>query len=155
VHAALGGGGLASRGRPHVLGLHRSVVLVLFLLRQNPVQQVAAELFGCSQSTVSRRLAVLGPLLEQVLAEFVPDAAQASTGRVVLVDGTLVTTWDWADRGTELYSGKHRDTGFNLQIASTLDGNLLAVSARHPAPGTTPTPGGNRASPTPSPTVSR
>lgn len=57
---------------PYALGLYRSVVMVLFVLRQNPVQQVAAELFGCSQYTVSRRLALLGPLLEQVLAEFVP-----------------------------------------------------------------------------------
>jgi hypothetical protein len=52
---------------------------------------------------------------------------------VVLVDGTLVTTWDWADRGTDLFSGKHRDTGFNLQIAATLNRDLLAVSA--PVPG--------------------
>ncbi|PNE42864.1 hypothetical protein AOB60_00570 [Streptomyces noursei] len=133
MHTALGGSEPAARGRPCVLGLYQSVVLVLFLLRQNPVQQVAAELFGVSQSTVSRRLALLGPLLERVLAEFVPDPAQASSGKVVLVDGTLVTTWDWACHGIELFSGKHRDTGFNLQIAATLDGDLLAVSA--PVPG--------------------
>ncbi|WP_405021750.1 transposase (plasmid) [Kitasatospora sp. NBC_00070] len=113
--------------------MYKSVVMVLFLLRQNPVQQAAAELFGCSQSTVSRRLALLGPLLEQVLAGFVPDPAEATAGRAVLVDGTLVTTWDWACQGTELFSGKLRDTGFNLQIAATLDGDLLAVSA--PMPG--------------------
>ncbi|ANZ13553.1 hypothetical protein SNOUR_01165 [Streptomyces noursei ATCC 11455] len=32
------------------LGLYKSVVLVLFLLRQNPVQEAAAELFGISQA---------------------------------------------------------------------------------------------------------
>ncbi|WTU05900.1 transposase (plasmid) [Kitasatospora sp. NBC_00070] len=133
IHAVPGVDGLRSRGRPFVLGMYKSVVMVLFLLRQNPVQQAAAELFGCSQSTVSRRLALLGPLLEQVLAGFVPDPAEATAGRAVLVDGTLVTTWDWACRGTELFSGKLRDTGFNLQIAATLDGDLLAVSA--PMPG--------------------
>ncbi|MEU8837315.1 transposase family protein, partial [Streptomyces sp900116325] len=133
VHAALGRDGLVSHGRPYALGLYRSVLLVLFILRQNPVQHVVAELFGCSQSTVSRRLALLGPVLEQVLAEFIPDPAEASRGRVVLVDGTLVTTWDWACRSTELFNGKHRDTGFNLQIAATLGGDLIAVSA--PAPG--------------------
>ncbi|MEU0375458.1 transposase family protein [Streptomyces sp. NPDC006283] len=37
------------------LGLYKSVVLVLFLLRETPVQEAAAELFGISQSTVSRR----------------------------------------------------------------------------------------------------
>ncbi|MEU3343232.1 hypothetical protein, partial [Streptomyces sp. NPDC006668] len=32
--------------RMWALGLYKSVVLVLFLLRQNPVQEAAAELFG-------------------------------------------------------------------------------------------------------------
>jgi hypothetical protein len=50
----------------------------------------------------------------------------------VLVDGTLARTWDWTCR-TDLYSGKHRDTGFNLQIATTLTGRLLAVGT--PIPG--------------------
>ncbi|QWA25967.1 hypothetical protein [Streptomyces osmaniensis] len=93
VHAAVGRTGLTSRGRPYVLGLYRSVVMVLFVLRHNPVRQVAAELFSCCQSTVSRRVALLRPLVERVLAEFVPDPGEASQGRVVLVDGTLVTTW--------------------------------------------------------------
>ena len=42
--------------RMWALGLYKSVVLVLFLLRQNPVQEAAAELFGISQATVSRRV---------------------------------------------------------------------------------------------------
>ncbi|MFG2638728.1 transposase family protein, partial [Streptomyces sp. NPDC048362] len=41
--------------RMWALGLYQSVVLVLFLLRQNPVQEAAGELFGISQATVSRR----------------------------------------------------------------------------------------------------
>ncbi|PNE39874.1 hypothetical protein AOB60_01170 [Streptomyces noursei] len=115
------------------LGLYRSVVLVLFLLRQNPVQAVAAELFGISQSTVSRRWTVLLPAVERALVGHVPDPVEASAGRIVLIDGTLVTTWDWASEGTALFSGKHRDTGFNLQVAATLAGDLLAVS--DPVPG--------------------
>jgi hypothetical protein len=58
----------------------------------------------------------------------VPDPADACRGRVVLVDGTPVTIWDRSCRGTELCSGKHRDTGFDLQVAATLDGDLLAVA---------------------------
>ncbi|MFF3460738.1 transposase family protein [Streptomyces sp. NPDC002730] len=119
--------------RMWALGLYRSVVLVLYLLRQNPVQEAAAELFGVSQSTVSRRWTTLRPVVERALAEHVPDPASASAGRVVLVDGTLAPTWDWASEGTTMFSGKHRDTGFNLQIAATLAGDLLAVSA--PVPG--------------------
>ncbi|MEY9988139.1 hypothetical protein ABIE67_009231 [Streptomyces sp. V4I8] len=120
-------------GRMWALGLYKSVVLVLFLLRQNPVQQAAAELFHISQATVSRRWTTLLPVVETALAEHVPDPADASHGRIVLVDGTLVTTWDWASEGTTMFSGKHRDTGFNLQVAATLSGDLLAVSA--PVPG--------------------
>jgi hypothetical protein len=69
----------------------------------------------------------------KVLAGHVPDPVEASADRIVLVDGTLVTTWDWASEGTTMFSGKHRDTGFKLQIASTLPGDLTAVSA--PVPG--------------------
>ncbi|MEJ8632174.1 transposase family protein [Streptomyces sp. MS2.AVA.5] len=134
VHAELR---TASEGpcpeRLWALGLYRSVVLVLFMLRQNPVQEAAAELFGISQATVSRRWSTLLPVVERVLARHVPDPAEASSGRVVLVDGTLVTTWDWKSEGTSMFSGKHRDTGFNLQVASTLAGDLLAVSV--PVPG--------------------
>ncbi|MFD3537391.1 transposase family protein [Streptomyces sp. NPDC058664] len=120
-------------GRMCALGLYKSVVLVLFLLRQNPVQKAAAELFDISQATVSRRWTALLPVVEKVLAGHVTDPAQVSAGRIVLVDGTLVTTWDWRSEGTGLFSGKHRDTGFNLQVAATLAGDLLAVSA--PVPG--------------------
>jgi len=119
--------------RMWALGLYKSVVLVLFLLRQNPVQEAAAELFGISQATVSRRWTTLLPVVEKVLACHIPDPAEASAGRIVLVDGTLVTTWDWAAQGTTMFSGKHRDTGFNLQVAATLAGDLLGVSA--PVPG--------------------
>ncbi|MFE9139716.1 transposase family protein, partial [Streptomyces sp. NPDC007355] len=45
------------------LGLYKSVVLVLFLLRQNLVQAAAAELFGVSQATVSRRWTALLPVV--------------------------------------------------------------------------------------------
>ncbi|MFG2638785.1 transposase family protein [Streptomyces sp. NPDC048362] len=49
--------------RMWALGLYKSVVLVLFLLRQNPVQEAAAELFGISQATVSRRWTALLPVV--------------------------------------------------------------------------------------------
>lgn len=125
-------GGFTSAGRGHGLGLYRSVVLVLFLLRENPTQTLAAAVFGVSQPTVSRRFGLLHDLIGQVLADLVPEPAAAAGGSTVLVDGTLARTWDWACRD-DLYSGKHRDTGFNLQIACTLSGDLLAVGT--PVPG--------------------
>ncbi|MFE5948689.1 transposase family protein [Streptomyces sp. NPDC056480] len=115
------------------LGLYMSVVLVLFLLRQNPVQEAAAELFGVSRATVSRRWTALLSVVERGLAGHVPDPAEVSAGRVVLIGGTLVTTWDWVSEGTRMFSGKDRDTGFNLQVAATPAGDLLAVSS--PVPG--------------------
>jgi hypothetical protein len=125
-------GGLTSAGRQHCLGLYRSVALVVFLLRENPTQTVAAAVFGISQSTVSRRFEALREVIAVVLADVVPDPAEAAGANTVLIDGTLARTWDWACRD-DLYSGKHRDTGFNLQIAATLDGRLLAVGT--PIPG--------------------
>ncbi|MFE4868217.1 transposase family protein [Streptomyces sp. NPDC056682] len=115
------------------MGLDKPVVLMLFLLRQNLVQEAAADLFGVFQAAVSWRRAALLPMVEKVLAAHLPDPAEASAD-VVLIDGTtLVTTWDWASEGTTMFSGKHRDTGFNLQVAAPLAGDLLAVS--DPVPG--------------------
>jgi hypothetical protein len=125
-------GELRSAGRPYVLGLYRSVALVLFCLRENVTQTVAAAVFRVSQSTVSRRFEALREPIAAALSEWVPDPVAWTRGDTVLVDGTLALTWDWRDRD-DLYSGKHRDTGFNLQIAATLDGRLLAVG--EPVPG--------------------
>lgn len=130
VHLALGG--WQGRGRPPGLGLFRSVALVLALLRQNVVQQVAAEIFGISQATVSRRWTALAPVVARAAAAAIPEPADVARGATVLVDGTLALTWDWAHRD-DLYSGKHRDTGFNLQVAATLAGDLVAVGL--PSPG--------------------
>lgn len=131
IHQRLGGE-YVSRGRPYALGLFRSVAMVLALLRQNIVQQLAAEMFGVSQPTVSRRWDALRELIEAVLAEFVLPPAEIAGTSTILVDGTLVPTWDWRHRH-DLFSGKHHDTGFNLQIAATLGGDLVAVGA--PVPG--------------------
>ncbi|MFD7163493.1 transposase family protein [Streptomyces violascens] len=90
-------------------------------------------MFGVSQATVSRRWNTLLPVVEKVLAGHVPSPAEASAGRIVLIDGTLVTPWDRASEGTRMFPGKHRDTGVNLQIAATLAGDRLAVS--EPVPG--------------------
>ncbi|MCC2280953.1 transposase family protein, partial [Streptomyces sp. ET3-23] len=146
----------ASGPRPErmwALGLCRSVVLVLFLLRQNPVQAVAAELFGVSQATVSRRWTTLLPVVEHVLAARVPDPAEASVSRAVLVDDMLVTTWDWAGQGTALFSGKHRDTGFQSSGRPPSLETSSPSRNRCPAVGTTPTPGGSPPSRRPSRTV--
>ena len=43
------------------------------------------------------------------------------------MDGTLLPCWSWASH-PELYSGKHKTTGMNVQAACTLDGSLAWIS---------------------------
>jgi len=137
VHAARGGG-FTSRGRPYALGLFRSIVMVVCLMRTNITQVFAGAIFGVSQSTVSRRWDLLRPVIGQVLAEFVPGPAEVVGAGTVLVDGTVCPTWDWRHI-PDLYSTKAGYPGMNLQIAATLDGQLAAVGlipvhgARHDA----------------------
>ena len=44
-----------------------------------------------------------------------------------IVDETLLPCWSWASH-PELYSGKHKTTGMNVQVACTLSGNLAWIS---------------------------
>jgi DDE superfamily endonuclease len=126
-------GGWTSRGRPFALGLYGSVAMVVALLRENLTQSFAGAVFGVSQSTVSRRWDLLRSLIEPALAEFVPVPAEVAGRSSVLVDGTLVPTWDWRCRD-DLFSDKRGDHGVNLQVAGTWAGHqLVAVGA--PIPG--------------------
>lgn len=127
-----------SGGRPVALGLFRSVVMVVCLLRKNLTQEVAGAVFGVSQSTVSRRWDLLRPVIGEVLAPLVPDPAEVAGAGTVLVDGTVCPTWDWG-HVPDLFSAKVGYPGMNLQIAATLGGALVAVGqvpvhgARHDA----------------------
>lgn len=125
--------------RPPAVNLFHSVVLVVALMRRNLVQEAAGEIFGCSQSTVSRRWDLLRPVIGKVLASFVPDPAGV-LGRAgtALVDGTVCPTWDWkAVPG--LFSGKAGYAGMNVQVAAALNGDVAAIGplpvhgARHDA----------------------
>jgi hypothetical protein len=127
-----------SAGRPVVLGLFRSVAMVVCLMRKNVTQDVAGAVFGVSQPTVSRRWDLLRPLIGEVLAEVVPDPREVAGRGTVLVDGTVCPTWDWHNV-PDLFSAKVGFAGMNLQIAATLNGVLVAVGevpvhgARHDA----------------------
>ena len=120
-------------GRPAALGLYRSVALVVALHRHNLTQDMAGATFDVSQATVSRRWNLLRPVIAQVLEDFVPTPEHVAGGSTLLVDGFLAPVWDWKE-ATGMYSGKHQDTGFNLQVAATLSGSVVAVGAE-PVPG--------------------
>ncbi|PFG48432.1 DDE superfamily endonuclease [Amycolatopsis sulphurea] len=112
---------------PPILGLFNSAVITLTYMRCNRVQAELAEAYEVSQPTISRAITGMTPLIERVLRKFVPTADELDDQTQYIVDGTLLPCWSWADR-PELYSGKHKTTGMNVQIACTLDGRLAWIS---------------------------
>lgn len=124
-------------GRPKACGLYRAVEVACMYLRQNITEESLADLLNISQSTVSRIVTNLVPVVKAVLEEFVPDvkdAIEMVRGRACLVDGTITPCWSYGDH-PELWSRKHGTTGFNAQLVGLLDGSPVYVS--DPLPGRT------------------
>jgi len=117
-------------GRPKSCGLYRGVEIACMYIRQNCTQEFLGDLCNISQSTVSRIVTTLVPVVKSVLEEFVPTAAEAIelvNGKVCLVDGTITPCWSYADHD-ELWSRKHGTTGFNAQLVGLLDGSAVYIS---------------------------
>ncbi len=112
---------------PPILGLFKSVTVALTYMRWNRVQAELAETYRVSQPTISRAITGVTPLLGKVLQEFVPTADDLDGRSQYIVDGTLLPCWSWAGH-KELYSGKHKTTGMNVQVACTIYGNLAWIS---------------------------
>lgn len=115
------------KGRPRALTLEDRVRVTLMYLRTNQTQEVIGSRFGVSQPVVSTTVAAMTDTLAWLLRVFVLDPEMASKGTTLLLDGTLAPCWSWADM-PELYSGKHKTTGHNIQIASDLNGRLVYLS---------------------------
>jgi hypothetical protein len=73
--------------RPHVLPLPMAVVAVLFGLRHNMPDEVLAEVFGCSQATITRYREILHPILRWVTRPGGDDQLERARRAEVLVDG--------------------------------------------------------------------
>jgi hypothetical protein len=112
---------------PPIVGLYRAIALTLVYVRQNLNQAAVGDLFGISQSTVSRVYRVMLPLIGQALCLHIPDLKEAIRGRLVLVDGTDVPTGNRAGH-EDNYSGKRRRSGLNIQVAADTEGGLLGIS---------------------------
>src|ERR1700678_3691051 len=122
-------------GRPRGLTLHEALIVTCGYKRNNITKEVWADIFGEAQSTISRCITLLTPLIEQATAEFRPsaeDAAEATRGAVALVDGTLWPCWSWAGE-RELWAGKYKTTGHGSLIITNLRGDIIYVS--EPVPG--------------------
>jgi hypothetical protein len=117
---------------PACLGLWNSVVVALTYLRRNRIQAELGESYGVSQPSISRAVTGLTPVLGHVLQSFIPTADDVALDESVLLDGTLCPVWSWK-KHPELYSGKHKTTGWNVQVVTDLDGTVMWIS--DPAPG--------------------
>jgi DDE superfamily endonuclease/Helix-turn-helix of DDE superfamily endonuclease len=117
-------------GRPRELSLREALVVTCGYLRQNIVEDVWADIFDVDQSTVSRYITFLTPLVARATQQDRPtpaDAAEGSEGAIALVDGTLWPCWSWAGKD-ELWAGKYKTTGHGSLIVADLHGRVTFVS---------------------------
>ena len=99
----------------------------LTYMRHNRTQAEIGESLGVSQPTISRAVAAITPLIPEAVREFVPAADDLDPDAQYILDGTLLPCWSWAGH-RELYSGKHKTTGMNVQVACTIYGKLAWIS---------------------------
>jgi hypothetical protein len=124
-------------GRPHVLLLPTAVIAVLFGLRHNMSDEVIAEVFGCSQATITRYHEILQPILRWVTRPEVDQRLDQTRREGVLVDGFVAPVGE-REHYHGLFSGKKHTSGQNVQVISDLDGRVTDVGepvngARHDA----------------------
>jgi len=117
-------------GRPRELNFREALVVTCGYMRQNIIEEVWADVFEVDQSTISRIITFLTPLVEQATEEFRPSAeqaAEATRDAIALVDGTLWPCWSW-DGESKLWSGKYKTTGHGSLIVTSLQGRITFVS---------------------------
>jgi len=119
--------GAGSPNWPPCLGLFKSVAATLTYMRHNRTQAEIGESLSVSQSTISRAISAITSLIPEATREFVPTADDLAPDAQYILDGTLLPCWSW-DGHKELYSGKHKTTGMNVQVACTIYGRLAWIS---------------------------
>src|SRR6266705_4509238 len=113
-------------GRPKSLCLRDAVIVTCGYMRNTITEEVWAEIFGVSQSCISRYIKLLTPVVCDAMHEFRPaaeEAAEATRGAIALVDGTLWPCWSW-DGESKLWSGKYKTTGHGSLIVTNLQGRI-------------------------------
>ena len=111
-------------GRPRELTLREALIVTCGYARNNITEEIWAEIFDVDQSTISRYITFLTPLIDQATEEFRPsaeEAAEATRGAIALVDGTLWPCWSWSGE-RELWAGKYKTTGHGSLIITNLAG---------------------------------
>jgi hypothetical protein len=122
-------------GRPRELNFREALVVTCGYMRNNIAEEVWADIFDVDQSTISRIITFLTPLVEQATEEFRPaaeEAAEATKDAIALVDGTMWPCWSWNGED-DLWAGKYKTTGHGSLIVTNLQGQITFVS--EPVPG--------------------
>lgn len=117
-------------GRPRELTFRDALIVACGYARNNITEEIWAEIFDVDQSTISRYITFLTPLIDQATAEFRPsaeEAAEATRDAIALVDGTLWPCWSWTGE-RELWAGKYKTTGHGSLIITNLSGDITYVS---------------------------
>jgi hypothetical protein len=117
-------------GRPRELTLREALIVTCGYARNNITEEVWSEIFGVAQSTISRYITFLTPLIDQATEEFRPtveEAAEATRGAIALVDGTLWPCWSWSGN-RDLWAGKYKTTGHGSLVITNLAGRVTFVS---------------------------
>jgi hypothetical protein len=117
-------------GRPRGLTLREAIIVACGYMRQNIVEEVWADIFGVAQSTISRCITILTPLIERATKRDRPTrtaAERAARGAITLVDGSLWPCWSWNGK-KKLWSGKHKTTGHGSLIITNLEGRVIFIS---------------------------
>jgi hypothetical protein len=123
-------------GRPKSLSLLQALKLTLCRLRRNATYQDLHEDFEIGRTTAWDYHQPMVAFLARAFSY--PDEddrekllAMLLEGKVCLIDGTLVPTFNWKHR-KDLLSGKHRRHGVNIQLFVDLHGRLICASLAFP-----------------------
>ena len=117
-------------GRPRGLTLREAIIVACGYMRQNIIEEVWAEIFGVAQSTISRYITLVTPLIDRATKRERPTktaAARAVRRAIALVDGSLWPCWSWNVK-KKLWSGKHKTTGHGSLIITNLQGRVVFIS---------------------------
>lgn len=108
-------------GRKKALDLFDAMIATLAYLRCNDIEAVIGEWSRISQSTVSRYLAFLEPVVATCLDELLEAERTKATESDLIVDGFLIPTADLTEPAG-LFSGKRNAPGANALLVTDLRG---------------------------------
>ena len=118
-------------GRPPSMGLRNALKAALIYMRHNIPQVVIGEQLNVSQPTISRAIKALTDAIARALKDVLLTAEEVPEGCDYVLDGTLFPCWSWRAH-RELWSGKHKTTGMNVQILVLPNGRLVWTSDPYP-----------------------